>query len=241
METLPHQRSRRPVDKTWLLTFSDLIALLLTFFVMQFSMSSVDDAMWDVVVNALSQRLNPTRGWQETSRLTDRAVSTMASPDASDLEYLHAVIHEKLRADPLLAQATLRLLDDRLVIAIPGDLLFAPGDARLSDRAQPAIALLGDTLRHIGNRVDVMGHADPEPISSEAFPSNWDLSIGRALAVVDALGSAGYERSGSALGLSSSRFDELPADLSEEERYRLARRVDVVIRETQAPDPGDGS
>ena len=235
----------RPVDhaaqQRWLITFADLIALLLAFFVMLFAMSSVDPESWEDLANALTVSLNPQADGREEAMLTDQGVDTTPTFEATDLDYLHAVITEKVRAVPILAQANVRKFDDRVVITLQTDALFSPGSDMLTDDARAALGALGDALRYVRNRVDVDGHTDPSAITNARFASNWELSIHRALAVAEALRRAGYTQEITAMGHADTRFDELPTDLSLKERYNRARRVDVVIRDTYATARSHGS
>ncbi len=224
-------------QRRWLTTFADLIALLLAFFVMLFAMSSVDPQPWEELTNALTISLNPEAAWRQEAMLTDQSVDTTPALEATDLDYLHAVIIEKVRAVPILAQADVQKLDDRVVITLRTDALFSSGSDMLTDDARAALGVLGDALRHIRNRVDVDGHTDPSAVTNARFASNWELSIHRALAVAEALRRAGYTQEIVAMGHADTRFDELPADLPLEERYDRARRVDVVIRDTYATGP----
>jgi chemotaxis protein MotB len=225
----------------WLVTFADLIALLIAFFVMLFAMSSVDPQPWEELTNSLTISLNPDTAWREEAALTDQGVDTAPVFEATDLDYLHAVIAEKVRAVPILAAAGIQKFDDRVVITLQTDALFSSGSDMLTDEARAALSALGDALRHIHNRVDVDGHTDPNPVNNARFASNWELSIYRALAVAEALRRAGYTQEIAAMGHADTRFDELPADLSLEERYTRARRVDVVIRDTYTTARSHGS
>ncbi len=240
MTALPRPPPSAPADTRWLVTFADLISLLLTFFVMLFAMSSVKEQSWSLVVNALSQSLNPVGGWDDAVSLTDRTVNTEPLADAADLDYLYAVLVEKTRRDPVLARALLNRLDDRLIIALPSDLLFAPARAELSGEARDALAVLGETLENIGNRIDINGYADPRRITGGDFASNWELSTARALAVADALRAAGYTRRIVTLGSVGSGLSNLLAATPRADRLRLARRVDVVIRESYMSVSNDG-
>ncbi len=238
MTDVPRMKSN-PYDRTrqrWLITFTDLIALLLAFFVMLFAMSAVDPEPWENMTNSLMVRLNPDFSWDSLAALTDLDADSTATETAADLDYLQAVIADKIRNVPMLSQALLTRRADRLIISLQADSLFAVGSASLAEDARTALYAMGDTLRHISNRVDINGHTDPNPVRGGQYASNWELSLHRALAVADALASAGYTREITAIGLAESRFDELADVLDRETRFRRARRVDVVIRETQSTE-----
>ncbi len=218
----------------WLITFADLIALLLAFFVMLFSMSVVDPKPWENITNSLIASLNPDFAWESLAARSDLDASSAPAEEAADLDYLQAVLTDKIRNFPLLSRALLTRRNDRLIISLQADSLFSTGSASLGEDALRALYAMGDTLRHISNRLDVNGHTDPVPVHSERYASNWELSVHRALAVAEALASAGYTREITAIGFAESRYEELAALSDPQTRARRARRVDVVIRGTAA-------
>ena len=91
----------------------------------------------------------------------------------------------------------------------------------------------GGVVFFVGNQVDVNGHTGPEPVANPAFPSNWELSLAQAMAVADELRAGGYVDNIHAFGLGASRFGDLSLSASVEERHRLARRVDIVVRRSR--------
>ena len=203
---------------------------------MLFSMSAVEPEPWENMTNSLMARLNPDFGWDSLAAMSDLDAESTPAENATDLDYLQAVLIDKIRNVPLLSQALLTKRADRLIISLQADSLFPAGSARLSEDARIALYAMGDTLRHISNRVDVNGHTDPDPVHGATYASNWELSVHRALAVANALARAGYTREIAAIGFAESRFDDAAAGLDQETRYRRARRVDVVIRETESTD-----
>ncbi len=152
-------------------------------------------------------------------------------PKAVDLDYFRRVLTDKIRGVEVLERATILPLDDRLVISLPADALFERGSATLTEEATSAAMVLSDALQVVGNRVDVIGHTDPDPVRSELYPSNWELSLARAVVMSLALKDAGYPNQISAFGYADSRFEDLSYELSEKRRYQLGRRVDIVVRE----------
>ncbi len=235
-----NQELDRQAERRWLITFADLMSLLLTFFVMLFAMSSVNEETWLLLSDTLSQRLNPARGYDEEIKLTDRTVDTFASADGADLDYLYAVIADKTRSDSLLKQAVLQRLDDRIVITLPSDLLFVDGSAEITGMARYALGLMGDALRHVENRIEVNGFTDPRLQGGDDFASGWRLSLNQALVVTDALRRAGYAHEIVTLGRAVPQIEGTPADPPGSERAPPVRRVDVVIRDSFAGVESDG-
>ncbi len=217
-----------PPSKAWMVTFTDLVSLMLTFFVMLFAMSSVKVDRWETMIDALSQTLNPSRVKTVAAATAKYNIATVFRKRAINLDYLAAVLDETMSADAVLARSEIMRLEDRLVVALPTDLLFEPGLAVLSPRARTALFNLGGVLRNIGNQIGVNGHTDPLAPDGDQFTSNWELSLARAVAVGNALRRSGYTEDVIAYGFSDSRFGQL-ADLSEAEQRAMARRVDVII------------
>lgn len=218
----------------WMIIFADLTALLLTFFVLLLSMSTINTNEWDKVVNALTRNLGENIEADDGDDGANLSVLETFVPKAVDLNYLNGVLTNKLKGDPILSRASLQVSADRMTISLPSDALFKPSSAELTETAAAAVGILGDALLVIGNRVDVAGHTDPSPIRSWAYPSNWELSLARAVSVSSAFRRSGYTSNVAAIGYGDSRFDELPDDLTERERFERARRVDVIIRQGTA-------
>ncbi len=212
----------------WLITFTDLVSLMLTFFVLLFSMSTIRTDHWDSIIDALSQSLNPSSTRAHMAATSDFNIATLFRKRAINLDYLTSVLQDASNKDELLSDSRLMRFDDRLVVALPGDLLFEAGKAVLTEKARRAMFNFGGVLRNIGNQIGINGHTDPSPPTGEDYESNWELSIARAAAVANALRHSGYTENIVAFGYASSRFDELP-DMPPAERQALARRVDIVI------------
>lgn len=217
----------------WLVSFGDVTALMLTFFVMMFAMSSIQSEKWDAVISLLStsRASNPDT---ESTPSADSNIPTVEIVNALPTEYLDRVFKETLSKDPILASATISRLDGVLVISLPSENLFAPGKATLLDGADEAFFRLGGVLSKIGNQVEVVGHTDRAPPESDAYPSNWELSLARSETVAGILKKVGYSGSAVVLGAADGQYRHIDTRIPEEKRNALARRVDIVIR----PDAG---
>lgn len=216
------------IGKAWMVIFTDLVSLMLTFFVLLFSMSNVQIDRWKEMIDALSSTLNPSSEKVSTPVSAQYNIATIFRKRAVNLDYLSSVVEEAMGKDPMLTRGILMRLDDRTVIALPGDLMFAPGQAALTGGGREAMFVLGGVLRNVGNQIAVNGYTAPTPPVGGVYPSNWELSMARATAVSNSLRQSGYTEKIIAFGYAASRFGELP-DLPEAQRMSLARRVDIVI------------
>ncbi|MDP2696679.1 flagellar motor protein MotB [Thalassospira sp.] len=221
----------------WMLSLADLISLLLTFFVMLFAMSKVKIDRWDEVVDSLSQAIRPAPVKPNDEPLAQMNIPRVYRKPAMNLDYLSAVIDDAIDGNPFLSSATLSREADKLVISLPGDILFLSGGSEMTANAKQALFVLGGVLRNIGNRVGVQGHTDPRPLSGRGqYASNWELSLARAAEVANELKRSGYTDYINIYGFAASRYDRLPLLEDEQKRFELARRVDIVIE----PHSGSG-
>lgn len=213
----------------WLIVFSDVVALLLAFFVMMYATQKVETGGWQAMVQSLSQSLRIDR-LQATHASAARNVEQRDLPPAIDLTYLQTLIEGMRESDPALVEIVMTREDDRLIIAIPGDLLFDAGRADPTPRAEPRIRVFAELFRNLSNRIDVQGHADSRPLSGQVFESNRELSLARAETVAEMLRGAGYRRRVGAFGMGDAFYADLAGIASPETRDRFARRVDIIVR-----------
>src|SRR4051812_15004807 len=127
-----------------------------------------------------------------------------------------------------------------LEVEVKTDLLFASGEANLSDKAIPALDALASTLVKYPNPLRVEGHTDNRPIVTKTYPSNWELSAARAASVVHRFARAGIEpKRLSVIGFGEYRPAQSNASASGRNANR--RVVIVVLAGEGAPAPIDAA
>jgi chemotaxis protein MotB len=169
---------------------------------------------------------------------------------AQPLPQDHPIAQQLARVADELEQALQTLVDADLVavrrhefwleVEVKTDILFASGEANLSDKAIPALDALANTLRKYPNPVRVEGHTDNRPINTRYYPSNWELSAARAASVVHRFQRAGL----SSDRLSVIGFGEFrPAKSNDSVAGRVANRrvVIVILAGEGAPAPSDAA
>ena len=224
------KRLRTRNHERWLVSYADLVTLLSAVFAMLYAISSVDAGKWTRLVSTM-QVVFDSGGGGIGPPLGPIPVG---GPD-SLLEGLDpglASVREGLLsrlAGPINQDRVEVSLDERgLVISIREAGSFRTGSADLTEVAQTLIAEISATLNGVRNLVLVEGHTDNVPISTPRFASNWELSTGRATAVIAFL----IERMGvpprrlSAAGYGEFR-PKAPNDTADNRARN--RRVDIVI------------
>lgn len=227
-DLLPSRDSSSDRPSTWLIIFTDLVALLLTFFVMLFSMSNVQIDRWKEMIDALSQTLNPEKEMVSTIPAAEYNISSIFRRRAINLDYLFAVFEKKVIRNEALIGSKLTLLEDRLVISLPGELLFEPNSAVLKNSAKNALFILGGLLSNVENQLGINGYSEEDDFEGKEYTSNWELSLARSIAVGNAFRRAGYTESLLNFGYGDSHSSYLNS-ASEEQRKTLSRRIDIVV------------
>jgi len=232
MDDVTQSRAGSPNAKAptsvWLIIFTDLVALLLTFFVMLFSMSNVQIDRWKDMIDALSQTLNPAKETITTIPAAEYNISSIFRRRAINLDYLLAVFEKKVVQNEALKGSKLTLLEDRLIISLPGPLLFEPNSAVLKESAKEPLFTLGGLLRNVENQLGVNGYSDEADFEGKEYRSNWELSLARSIAVGNAFRRAGYTDELLNFGYGNSHSSYL-LEATDEQRKTLSRRIDIVI------------
>ena len=163
----------------WLMTFGDMMTLILTFFVLLFSMSTLDPVKMAQMGDAMSEA---------TGRLETKAMKPIASLNEIK-ETLEEIVSETNMED-----ATNIAWDPRGVsIELRGDVSFAAGSTDLHPKMEELLNMMIPELLNNTNdlrTVIIEGHSDNQKISgnlAEKYPTNWELSSARASVVVNTI------------------------------------------------------
>lgn len=156
-------------DQEWLLTYSDMITLLLAFFAMLIAASQTDIALWE----QMKQGMRSDVAGKEK-------VETPLAEIKIDLDSL--LLEER-------NQGLVGIVLDKngIVLSFNSSSLYNSGEAILLPSGERIITKVTQALNALGYyqfRVDVEGHTDNVPINTPRFPSNWELSVARASEVV---------------------------------------------------------
>lgn len=195
--------------EAWLLPYSDLMTLLLAVFIVLFAVSKIDQAKAEQISQAFSENMmagGAGSGFSEgeaeatpppfeleeedasappekDSVINDELKIFLGETEFDNLEGLKAELDAMLQSEDLTYVVT--GIDKRgLVISLNNAILFESGSADVMSVNKDALIKIAETINQLGNYIRVEGHTDNIPISTSAFPSNWELSTARAASVV---------------------------------------------------------
>lgn len=214
----------------WMVTYGDMMTLLLTFFVLLISFSSIQEVKFDKAMGSLKKALGvlPYKsGLQKKMKFFKELTKSEL-----DEEMLDKVmkLQKSIDEEGLQEAVKITMTEKGIHIIIADPILFDLGSDHLKSEAVPALDVVAELLKETpASEVTVEGHTDNWPIQSDRFPTNWELSAARALAVVKYFA---FKK-----GLDPTRFAATgygeyrpiaPNDTPE--NRTLNRRVDIFIK-----------
>ncbi len=228
----PRSRSggRGSGTNAWMITFTDLIALMLTFFVLLYSMSNMQQDKWESMVQSLAKDFSSVSKSETQKTAVELHLPEEAVVPGANLDYLAPLLQEQIEAHAVLAPSVVRRLPNRLVISLPSALVYRSKTIDLASQAEAAVFALSGVLRNLSNEIEIEAYSDPAPPRGK-FRSNWELTLGWAAVLTQMLSAAGYEWPIVARGYGDSRHAQPPAGWTAEQHKTFGNRIDVVIHD----------
>jgi len=157
-------RSSQKESESWLLSYSDMVTLLLAFFVLFFSISQVDPGKFEQIMEYFSQS------------------------NSTPLYVLEKQFQELVTAHQLEQSVDVELTPDGLRVNFQDNLLFDSGKAKLKSKSFPVLNALAEILKSADvaeRKIQIEGHTDSVPLTKNAlYPTNWELSTARSSSVI---------------------------------------------------------
>lgn len=219
----------------WLTTFADLSMLLLVFFILLFSMSTLDVDKFSETFSSVTQALKGKMDKLSTSRISRDEAGVLIDQVLMRRQIIQS--QQKVFSDVRTLQTkkgveglvSANFEDGVITMRVPGDVLFAPGQVDLSPRGKGLILQLRDFfIQHPDQSINIRGFTDStRPAAGSRFRDNWEISALRAVNVLRELMKMGIEANRlTATGLAD--LNPLYPDTTPENRARN-RRVEFIL------------
>ncbi len=178
------QGSHGASHERWLITYADLITLLLVFFVVLYSISKADEAKFAKLNASLQRAFNVVvlEGYDPTA-LSGRPGGAGGNSVVDDFIAIRNDLGQLTMSRLPATGVDVRLSREGILITISGALLFPSGRADLRPESLPVLDRIAQHLRRLPNEVRISGHTDNIPPDSPIYPTNWELSTARAITV----------------------------------------------------------
>lgn len=196
------------ITSFWLITYSDMTTLLLSFFLLMFSFTLMSQKRQEELLEMLN---------------TVASGRVMQQRSKEELEAAAREIAAQFKKEDTFVEST----EEEVTVGLSSAVTFRLGDDALSAEARQALLTAADIIRKMPNAVRVEGHTDDVPIATRKFPSNWHLSAARAQSVVRLLMERGVDqRRLEVVGYGEVR----PRQPNDGERGRAAnRRIEIKL------------
>ncbi|AQS59854.1 flagellar motor protein MotB [Desulforamulus ferrireducens] len=230
----------KPNHERWLITYSDLITLLLIFFVVMYTLSKIDANKYHAIASSLAKTMGGSQsimdsggpslvpGADESKELE----SFLETAEQQSMEKIKRQIEEYVQGQGLAGKVTVTIEERGVVVSFQDMVLFPLGSDALNNSAKEIVDKIGAILQQTPNYIRVEGHTDNLPIRTSKFPSNWELSLARSATVVhrliefsdippDRLSATGY----------GEYRPRVPNDTDANRQQN--RRVDIIVLRTK--------
>lgn len=252
------KKGKEPDSGRWMLTYSDLITLLLVFFIILYSFSNIDKQKYEQIAKSLNSAMGSSAGTGKGtgtgtggsgilpggtgfnsggSDSTDTKDQQTLPFDADVIETTQ-LTQIKNKVDDMFNQAGLQenvqtTIEDRgLVISIKNALLFDSGSADIKTQYMSKLVDIGKLLKNLDNYIIVEGNADNVPISDYQYKDNWDLASARAVNVMRVLINDAGLPSEKLSSKTNGQYKPVASNSTETGRAQN-RRVDILILNTK--------
>jgi len=226
-------------DATWLVTYADLMTIMLVFFVLLYTLAFFEKEQYRHAVETIKVQIQEDAhliGLMELMEIPETADTQITIEDITGLrsrkESLIESITKFARSSKQNKSISTRILDGKIIVSIKGKALFISGSAGLNRAAtsifDEIIQILDDYPEY---NINIKGHTDNIPISTPLFPSNWELSAVRATTVLKYLISKGI----SPQRLTATGYGDIMPLLpnTSEENRAQNRRVEFVLEKKE--------
>lgn len=231
------EEERDNIDR-WLLTYSDLITLMMAFFVILFAMASVDVNKFKQLASSLNLAFSLGQGGGAQNMLTDFSGSGLkpdiVNSENSEFQKIINSVNEYTAEQKISQSVHTRVEERGLVINLADTVLFDSGKAELSEKAKQFLERIAEIIEPSNRLIRVEGHTDNVPISTPRYRSNWQLSTDRATNVIMFWISKHPDLNARLSAAGYGEFHPVAPNDTPEGRARNRRVEIVVLRKSEA-------
>ncbi|MEF9933833.1 MAG: flagellar motor protein MotB [Clostridium sp.] len=213
----------------WLITYADLITLLMVFFIIMYSMGRMDIQKYQQLATSLNVAF--TGGGKSPIGTEKPPISEggiVVIPEAKQMENAKKEVDEYLKGEGLSNKVETNIDERGLVISLQDTVIFDSGSAAVKPQQAETLVKIGSILKKMPNYIRVEGHTDNVPIKNTKFSSNWQLSSVRASNMVEILVAKSLIAPSKISAMGYGEYRPV-SDNSTIQGRSKNRRVDIVI------------
>jgi chemotaxis protein MotB len=190
-----HEEHEEKHDERWLVSYADFITLLMVLFVILYSMGQVDVQKYKRLADSMhtaftlggasqvvDSQINQAGGTKEDG--TSKPIVVPGIPEGpTQSEEVAGQLTNMLATQNLGNAVSVQTNIEGVLISLSEHLIFKEGQADLPTEALPVLDTIVEMIRPISNKIRLVGYTSNVPSSNPLYPTNWELSLARALSV----------------------------------------------------------
>lgn len=226
-----HAHHEEEGGEAWLLPYSDLMTLLLAVFIVLFASSQIDQEKAQQISNEFSESMmskSYTASKMEGQDSASKESSGSAKSEKEQMEKLKAELDAKLKSKNMTASVKTNIDDRGLIISLSNAIVFESGSAEIKKENEDTLLEIARMVSITDHYVRIEGHTDNVPMSSDLYPSNWDLSTARAANVVRLFVNKANALPENLIAVGYGEYRPV-ADNSTEKGRAQNRRIDIIV------------
>lgn len=225
------KRSLDEPDQNWLVSYSDMMTLLLFIFVILYCLAVQNQGR---VNEALQSFYGAFAGGNRASVFDSSNLGSIpVKGQAGSEDSIYSDVNKYIEKNNLKGKVNVQEKDNGISLELQENILFDPGSALIKPENTGVLDKIGELLKTLSNDIIIEGYTDDRPIDSGYYQSNWELSSDRAVKILRYFTDTA--------GLKPERFQAVGygqykpiADNRTAEGRRKNRRVDIIIIENNA-------
>ncbi|MCE3232574.1 MAG: chemotaxis protein MotB [Rickettsiaceae bacterium] len=214
-----HYEEPAPASNLWMVSLADLVSLLLVFFILMYATSSVKQGGWDKVKESIGNQFHTDKKLDDGAFNTKFTSTKIQMMRGMDLDYLYAVLSNKINEDEFLSgHVGLENTGDKLIISLKTNDIFDDSNPILSQFAEPILYSISDNIQKINNKIEVIGYSPKK--AKGMLPKEWRLALEHAIVLAGELRKYG----------NSSNIEAIVKEPSEEGDVTDSK-IEIIIHE----------
>jgi chemotaxis protein MotB len=238
-----HKHEEHENHERWLVSYADFITLLFAFFVVMYSISSVNEGKFRVVSQSIVEALNPMINMSATTLRFQPESSggpTSARAISVDMQ-LYKKLSEAIIATDTTGRVKVEQGERGITVSITDTMLFQPGQAVVLTEARAMLIPVASALKDFAHQIRIEGHTDNVPIHTKEFPTNWELSTARAVNITRFMVDGGYLPAERLAASGYGEFHPVASNDTAEGRAQNRRVELVVLKDLKSEGEGNAN
>lgn len=225
---LPKNEEEGDNTPAWMLTFADLVSLLICFFVLLYSMKSVDEEIWKNISGSFAGALSSNQKFKQMNPNNNSGVDVERILRSDSMDYVESVITAKFEKEKLLQYSKIFQTENNsyLHIIVPAEHLFKDRTEELTEKGIKILTLISSCILYLDSELEIANYVK----SDENSNTDMQNSLMRSFTVGKYFRSQGLDQPIKMVGFSSNMYEEMKDIYTEQDLNNKSVKLDIIIK-----------